>query len=56
MLLKNIHAEWEGSVTEDNGAYGLYPVECENVTMDNCYVRGASDAEFMLAKLPVVKL
>lgn len=40
----NVGAEWTGEVTEQNGAYGLYPVTCTNVLIDGCYVRGASDA------------
>jgi parallel beta-helix repeat protein len=28
----------------DNGAYGLYPVTSNDVLMEGCYVRGASDA------------
>ena len=30
--------------SEDNGAYGLYPVQCENVLVEESIVRGASDA------------
>lgn len=40
----NMGAEWTGGPSEDNGAYGLYPVQCTNVLIDNCYVKGASDA------------
>lgn len=42
--LSSIRVEWLGEVKEGNGAYGLYPVECENIVIDNCFVRGASDA------------
>ncbi len=37
-------AVYTGPVTEDNGAYALYPVTSRNVYIDNCYIRGASDA------------
>jgi len=41
---KNIKSAWTGPVTEENGAYGLYPVLCNDVTIENCEVLGASDA------------
>lgn len=40
----NLGAVYTGAVSGDNGAYALYPVSCKNVYVDNCYVRGASDA------------
>ncbi len=40
----DVGAEWTGEASETNGAYGLYPVTSKNVLLDNCYVRGASDA------------
>ena len=40
----NLGAVYTGPVSGDNGAYALYPVACKNVYVDNCYVRGASDA------------
>ncbi len=40
----NLAAVYNGPVSGDNGAYALYPVACKNVYIDNCYVRGASDA------------
>lgn len=39
-----VGAVWSGDPSEDNGAYGLYPVLCSNILIDNCYVKGASDA------------
>lgn len=44
ITFKNIKSAWTGAVTEENGAYGLYPVLCKNVTIENCEVLGASDA------------
>lgn len=35
---------WSGEPSTDNGAYGLYPVLCTEVYIDNCYAYGASDA------------
>ena len=41
---KHIKSAWTGPVTKENGAYGLYPVLCKNVMVENCEVMGASDA------------
>lgn len=35
---------WSGEPRKENGAYGLYPVQCTNVFIDECYAYGASDA------------
>lgn len=40
----NVGAVFTGPADSTNGAYGLYPVASRNVLLDNCYVRGASDA------------
>lgn len=40
----NVGTIWSGEPSEDNGAYGLYPVLCTEVYIDNCYAYGASDA------------
>ncbi len=40
----NVKAEWTGKPDEKNGAYGLYPVMCSNVLIDQCEAVGASDA------------
>jgi len=40
----NVNAIYNGPADETNGAYALYPVTCQNVLIDNCYIRGASDA------------
>jgi len=39
-----IETSWTGKPSSDNGAYGLYPVQCSNVLIDSCTARGASDA------------
>ena len=39
-----ITVEWSGEPDETNGAYGIYPVESTDVLVQNCTVRGASDA------------
>ncbi|MBN4046889.1 right-handed parallel beta-helix repeat-containing protein [bacterium AH-315-P07] len=40
----NVRTEWTGGPKSTNGAYGLYPVACENVLIDGCMAIGASDA------------
>ncbi len=40
----NVKAEWTGKPDKKNGAYGLYPVMCDNVLIDKCEAVGASDA------------
>lgn len=37
-------AEWTKGPNSKNGGYGLYPVQCQRVLVDSCFVRGASDA------------
>jgi parallel beta-helix repeat protein len=39
-----ITVEWSGEPDAGNGAYGIYPVESTDVLVQNCTVRGASDA------------
>jgi parallel beta-helix repeat protein len=40
----NVSTIWSGTPSSTNGAYGLYPVLCTKVYIDNCYAYGASDA------------
>jgi parallel beta-helix repeat protein len=39
-----VRAEWTRGPNPDNGAYGLYPVNCSNVLIEDSIARGASDA------------
>lgn len=39
-----LRVEWTAGPRTENGAYGIYPVESENVLVDSVVVRGASDA------------
>ena len=41
---RDVRPEWTGPAKSTNGAYGLYPVQCENVLMDSCVAIGASDS------------
>lgn len=44
MIFKNIKIHWTDGALATNGGYGLYPVQCKNVWIENCEVAGASDA------------
>ncbi len=44
LFIRNVRAEWTGGPSETNGGYGLYPVLCSDVLIENCVVKGASDA------------
>lgn len=44
VTFRDIRTEWTGKASSMNGAYGIYPVQCENVLIENCTAIGASDA------------
>ncbi len=44
IIFRRIRVEWLGEPKTSNGSYGLYPVTCKNVLIEDCYARGASDA------------
>lgn len=44
ITFRGIRVEWLGEPKTSNGSYGLYPVTCKNVWIEDCYARGASDA------------
>ena len=44
ITFRRVKAEWTGKVSSKNGGYALYPVQCEDVMIDGCIARGASDA------------
>lgn len=50
----NIATIWSGIPDEENGAYGLYPVLCTEVYIDNCYAYGASDAGIYVGQSDMV--
>lgn len=41
---RDLTVEWSGGPDENNGAYGVYPVESTDVLVERVTVRGASDA------------
>lgn len=44
VTIRRVRVEWTNGPDENNGAYGLYPVQTRNVLIEDCNVRGASDA------------
>jgi parallel beta-helix repeat protein len=44
LVIREVRVEWTAGPDEANGAYGLYPVQCENVLIDGAVAIGASDA------------
>jgi parallel beta-helix repeat protein len=44
VTIDHVRVEWTGGPSPENGAYGLYPVQCGSVQITNSVVRGASDA------------
>lgn len=44
VIFRDVRAEWTGEPSPDNGAYGIYPVQCSNVLIEDCIAIGASDA------------
>ena len=44
VVFRNLRVLWSTPEASTNGAYGLYPVGCSQVLIENCIVSGASDA------------
>ncbi len=44
VTLRGVRTEWTGGYKTSNGAYGMYPVQCENVLIEDSVAIGASDA------------
>ena len=44
ITFRDVKTEWTGTPGPANGGYGLYPVQCEGVVIDQCEAIGASDA------------
>lgn len=44
VTIRAVRVEWTRGPHEDNGAYGLYPVQCKDVVIEDSLVKGASDA------------
>src|SRR5262249_54744756 len=44
VVFRRVRARWSGEPRASNGAYGLYPVPCQHVLIEECEASGASDA------------
>lgn len=44
VTFRNLKIEWTRGPDTANGSYGLYPVKCNRVLIEYCFVSGASDA------------
>ena len=44
VAVRKVRACWTDGAKETNGAYGIYPVQCKNVLVEDCEAIGASDA------------
>lgn len=44
VTVRRVRVEWTGGPSADNGAYGIYPVRCSRVLIENSVAIGASDA------------
>lgn len=44
VTLRGVNTRWTTGAKNTNGGYGLYPVSCTNVLMENCEASYASDA------------
>ncbi len=44
VTIRNVRTEWTGGPLTSNGAYGIYPVQSNNILIDGAVAIGASDA------------
>lgn len=44
VTFRGVQTIWTAERSSENGGYGIYPVLCTGVLIEDCYARGASDA------------
>ena len=44
VIIRNVRTAWTGTISTQNGAYGIYPVLTQNLLIEGCEAIGASDA------------
>lgn len=44
ITVRSVRAEWTRGPNEANGPYGIYPVECKNLLLEDSVAKGAADA------------
>jgi parallel beta-helix repeat protein len=56
IFFKKVKTEWLGEPDEKNGSYGLYPVQCQGVVIEECEAIGASDAGIYVGQSTDIKV
>ncbi len=54
VTIRGVRVEWTNGPDENNGPYGLYPVQTRNVLIEDSEVRGASDAGVYVGQSEVI--
>lgn len=54
VTIRRVRMEWTNGADENNGAYGFYPVQSRNVLIEDCEVRGASDAGVYVGQSEII--
>lgn len=44
VIIRRLATVWETDFKSTNGAYGVYPVECQNILIEDSFVQGSADA------------
>ncbi len=44
ITIRRVRTEWTRGPNENNGPYGIYPVECKNLLVEDSVAKGAADA------------
>jgi parallel beta-helix repeat protein len=54
IVIRRVRTEWTRGPDEDNGAYGIYPVQTTNVLLEESVAIGASDAGIYVGQSDIV--
>jgi len=54
VTIRRVRMEWTNGPDENNGAYGLYPVQTRNVLIEDCEGAGASDAGVYVGQSEII--
>jgi parallel beta-helix repeat protein len=44
LTIRRLSIDWSGPVKASNGGYGVYPVACKHIVVEDNFIRGASDS------------
>ncbi|MFT5431581.1 MAG: parallel beta-helix repeat protein [Myxococcota bacterium] len=50
LVIRNVAVIWTAFQSKDSGAYGLYPIQCDGVLIEDSLVIGARDAGFYVGQ------